>query len=194
MKKPLLILFVFAAISAQAQLEKGAKLVGLQTNLILGDIYATNLTLDIGSNGSTYGINLVPTFGWAIQQNWVVGGQATLGFLREKIPYTGGGGSGINKYYDLGIAPFTRLYLDISRNKKWKVFGMASAELASTQIRYFTEGTQSPGLLYTSSNTQLKGSLGVGLAYFGKRTSIDLNAAVTGLRLGVYRVIRAGKK
>ncbi len=194
MKKRLLVLFVFPFLLTKAQLVKGTKLAGLQTNLILGDIYATNLTLDVGSYSSEYGINLVPTFGWVIKENWVVGGQANFGFLREKIPFIGANINGIYTYNDLGLAPFTRLYLDITKNKKWKAYSMASVELATVKTRYSIKGNPQAGMVSTTSNTDLKGGLAVGFAYFGKSTSIDLNAGLTGLRLGVYRIIKAGKK
>ncbi len=190
MKTVLLILSFFLVFTLQAQLERGNKLVGLQTNLIPGDIFSTYPTLAIGSSNTTYGLNLVPTMGVAIQRNWLIGGQATVGFLREKGP---SGYYNDNTYYDLGIAPFTRLYLDLSRAGKMKFFGMASAELAytSSSLRY----SDNVGPVFTSKYSQvnLRGSLGIGFAYFGQKTSVDLNASVAGLRLGVYKIIRAKK-
>ena len=84
MKQLLFCILLVSTLSVQAQLEKGAKLVGLQTNIMVGDIYYSYLTIDANSNESNYGLNLVPTIGWAIQRNWVIGGQATLGFLTGK--------------------------------------------------------------------------------------------------------------
>ena len=194
MKRLLLLFSLFFGITSHAQLVKGTKLAGLQTNLILGDIYATSLTLNVSSYASEYGINLVPTLGWVLKENWVIGGQANLGFFRQRTSFIGGNYDGIYTYYDLGLAPFTRLYLDITKNKKWKAFGMASVELATVKSRYSIKGGSNPGPVSTTSNTDLKGGLGVGFAYFGKSTSIDLNAGLTGLRFGIYRVIKPGKK
>lgn len=194
MKRLLLLFSLFLGLTSQAQLVRGTKIAGLQTNLIVGDIYATSLTLDVGSYSSEYGFNLVPTFGWVLMENWVVGGQANFGILREKTPLIGANMDGISTYYDLGLAPFTRFYLDITKNKKWKAFGMASIELATVKSRYSIKGNSNPGPVSTTSNSDLKGGLGVGFAYFGKSTSIDLNAGLTGLRFGIYRVIKPGKK
>lgn len=138
MKQLLFCILLVSTLSVQAQLEKGAKLVGLQTNIMVGDIYYSYLTIDANSNESNYGLNLVPTIGWAIQRNWVIGGQATLGFLTGKNNQSTG--ENISTYYDLGIAPFTRLYLDLTKNKKLKIFGMAAVEFATTYARHSTKG------------------------------------------------------
>jgi len=194
MKKLFILSTLLLSLSAHAQLEKGSKLVGLQTNLILGDIYATSLALNVSQNESNYGINLVPTLGWVLERNWVVGGQVTLGYSREKqIPF-GNNNTSIYSYYDLGLAPFTRIYLDISRNKRWKFFGAAAAELAGTRTRYSIKSASGTSLISTDKHTELVGSIGMGFAYFTPKVSIDLSAAVTGLRLGVYKTFGPRKK
>ena len=139
-EKLLLIPIILFCITAHTQLEIGSKLVGIQTNIMEGDIYASSLSLHIGkyANESYYGLNLVPTIGWARERNWVVGGQITPGFLRNKNSLSGY--ESIHTYYDLGIAPFTRVYIDVTKNKKWKVFGMASAEIANSQTRSSING------------------------------------------------------
>lgn len=77
-----------------------------QTNLIIGDIYTTLPELSVGSNSSIYGLNLVPTIGWAVDRNWVIGGQATLGFWHDRrSPQYAGAGTDIKNYYDFGVAP-----------------------------------------------------------------------------------------
>lgn len=196
MKKFLLLFTLILSLQSKAQLEKGARLAGLQTNLIIGDIYATTPDLYFSQNTKRYGLNLVPTLGWAVQRNWIIGGQATLGFWHERsVPlYSPGVNYQADNYYDLGIAPFTRLYLDISRNKKWKGYGLASIELATVQHAYKTSYQNGTSQTTKNSFVDLRGSLGLGLAYFGARMSIDLNAAITGLRLGVYKTIAPGKK
>ncbi|MDB5209497.1 MAG: hypothetical protein JWQ30_324, partial [Sediminibacterium sp.] len=45
MKKLLLLLLVFSASSSYSQLEKGTKLVGLQFNLLVNDIYGAHTAL-----------------------------------------------------------------------------------------------------------------------------------------------------
>lgn len=196
MKKIILLGLLVLSLQSKAQLEKGTRLAGLQTNLILGDIYATNPDLNFSQNIKRYGLNLVPTLGWAVQRNWILGGQATLGFWHERRvpPYSPGINYNADNYYDLGIAPFTRLYLDITRNKKWKGYGLASIEFATVQRVYKTSYQNGITQSTKDSVVDLRGSLGAGLAYFGPQFSIDLNAAITGLRLGVYKTIAPGKK
>lgn len=195
MKNLFLLIAVCLCIHSQAQLEKGSRMVGLQTNLIIGDMYTTLPELSVGSNRSTYGLNLVPTIGWAVDRNWIIGGQATLGFWHDRrSPQYVGAGTNINDYYDFGVAPFTRLYLDITKNKKWKGYGLAAIEFANTQ-RFYKNKNQG-GTIQRSSDsfTEVKGTIGIGFAYFGRKVAVDLNAAVTGLRLGVYKTFAPRKK
>ena len=50
--------------TAQAQLEKGKKLVGGQTNLVAADGYNTGLSLSSDQYESDFGLNIFPTYGW----------------------------------------------------------------------------------------------------------------------------------
>ena len=113
MKKLLFILFLFVITTSNAQLEKGSKLVGLQTNLMINDMYGTRLALSFGSSRHDLGLNIVPTFGYALQRNWLVGAQATLGIESVKYKALPPGYNHTDTYIDLGFAPFTRLYLDL---------------------------------------------------------------------------------
>ena len=110
------IFIIFITTTAQAQLEKGKKLVGVQTNLIAGDIYNTGLSLSSDQYASDFGLNLVPTYGWVIAHNWIIGTQATIGFAWENHKLSGYETN--YTYWDLSIAPFTRLYVDITKNNK----------------------------------------------------------------------------
>lgn len=194
MKNLFLLIALCLCIHSQAQLEKGSRIIGLQTNLMIGDIYSTLPELSIGSTNKTYGLNLVPTIGWVVDRNWVVGGQATLGFWHEQNspPYTGAD-TYVYNYYDFGIAPFTRLYLDITKNKKCKAYGLAAIELANTQ-RFYTTKNQAGISKSSDSYTNVKATIGIGFAYFGRKVAVDLNAAVTGLRLGLYKTFGGRKK
>lgn len=195
MKNLFLLIAVFLCMHSQAQLEKGSRIAGLQTNLIIGDIYTTLPELSVGSYRSTYGLNLVPTLGWAVDRNWIIGGQATLGFWHDKrSPQYAGAGTDTYNYYDFGLAPFTRLYIDITKNKKWKGYGLAAIEFANTQ-RFYKSSYPSGAIQKSSDSfTDVKGTIGIGFAYFGRKLALDLNAAVTGLRLGVYKTFGPSKK
>ncbi len=192
MKKLLLSLTFFTAITANAQLNKGNKLVGLQMNLTDGGIYASYPALSFGSTHDRYGFNLIPTYGVAVERNWVIGGQATIGYLRNTTEY--GAQVNRNTNFDIGIGPFTRLYLDITRNGKFKAFGMASVELSNHTHKYRFTDHDVTIIESNANNTQLNGTIGLGLAYFGKKISIDLNVSEHGLRIGFYLPHATGTK
>ncbi len=191
MKKlfPVLLMFVFS--TSYAQLEKGSKLAGVQLNLLVNDMYYTSLGFGNSGYEKYFGISLVPTYGYALHRNWLIGVQATVGFETSKfdaggIPYTSRTLS-----TDFGLAPFTRFYLDLTRKGKLKVFGTGALEcnIASQRISYSSGG--SPGRF---SKTSLHPSLGGGIAYFGRRNSFDLSMSTQALRIGLYKVIGPHKK
>lgn len=191
MKKIALIVFTFSLSTSQAQLEKGTKMAGAQLNLLVNDMYYT--MLEFGSSGYDryFGISIAPTYGYAVQRNWVLGMQATIGF--ESSKFDGGGIAYSSKtvYTDFGLAPFTRLYLDITRKGKLKVFGAGALEynIASKRISYSNGSVAS-----SFSKTTFHPSLGGGIAYFGRRTSFDLSMSTEALRIGFYKIIRSHKK
>lgn len=195
MKKLLFVflMFSFSSSYAQLQLEKGAKLAGAQLNLLVNDMYYT--MFEFGSSGyeKYFGISIAPTYGVAVARNWIVGGQATLGIEGSKF---NGGGIGYTANYldtDFGLAPFTRLYLDITRNGKLKIFGAGALEfnIASQRVSY-------PGSVSTASSHYSKATInpsaGAGIAYFGRRISFDASMSTQALRIGVYKIIHSGKK
>jgi hypothetical protein len=173
------------SVQAQSQLEKGKKLVGFQVNLIESDLYYTHPALSFGSTTSSFGMNLIPTYAVALQRNWLVGGQATLGYNYYK--YEDGGNTSVDKYFDAGIGPFTRLYLDLLRNGKLKLFGNGSVELIyhKRQSSYNTTYSSTPAIT-NQTETSLNAALGFGLAYFGNGLSVDMSISNLGLRMGFY--------
>jgi hypothetical protein len=192
MKKILLILLTCSLSTsyAQLQLEKGAKLAGVQLNLMVNDMYYTRLEFGSSGHDKYFGIGIVPTYAVALRRNWVVGAQATLGIETSKFD---GGGTAYTANYlftDFGLAPFTRLYLDLSGNGRLKVFGAGALEfnVASQRVTY-------PGFSPSRfSKTSINPSVGGGIAYFGRSISIDLSMSTQALRIGFYRVIRSRKK
>ena len=186
MKYLLYVLFIILiSNTAQAQLEKGKKLVGVQTNLVAGDSYNTGLSLSSDQYESGFGLNIVPTYGWVLAHNWIIGTQTTIGFARESHKLNGYESN--YTYWDLGIAPFTRLYVDITKNNKWKAFGMAAIEIVENKVRYSIKGQNSP--VSATSHTNVLGTLGGGFAYFGRTVVIDLSICNAGLRLGLYKTM-----
>ena len=163
MKKLLLLAFTFAAISSYAQLEKGSKLVGLQTNVFANDaLYKTQWAFNIADKD--YGLNIIPTLGYALQRNWLIGAQVVLGFESIKTQ-TSPAFSYTVTDFDIGFAPFTRLYLDISKNKKWKLFAVSALEIFSNRRRVTSDGGTIP-LMTNPSNNNVKGSIGGGIGFF----------------------------
>jgi hypothetical protein len=194
MKKQILILILlFIGIKAQSQLEKGAQMAGVQLPVMINDMYFTRLSFSSSPNERDFGISIVPGYSFAIERNWLVGVQATLGI--ETISYPKG--NPFASYTketdtDLGIAPFTRYYVDISKNMRWKIFGVAALEFntGNSTYSYSTGVASTTGSSFTTST----GSLGGGIAWFGKKVSLDVSMSTTALRLGIYRVFPGRKK
>jgi hypothetical protein len=194
MKKILLILaLIILGLKSQAQLEKGVEMGGIQLPLIVNDSYFTQLKFGSSPTKKDFGISIVPTYAFVIDHNWLLGVQATVGI--ETISYSNSisGFSTLSKetYTDLGIAPFTRYYVDLSKNKQIKIFGVAALEINTANSKYtYTNGTSNGGGSFTTTN----GSIGGGLAWFGKKVSGDLSMSTTALRFGIYRLFPGGKK
>jgi hypothetical protein len=191
MKKLLLIACLLTAISSYAQLEKGSKLIGIQTNVFANDtLYKTQWAFNIADKD--YGLNIIPTCGYALQRNWLIGAQATFGFESVKTQ-TSPGFSYTVTNLDLGFAPFTRLYLDVSKNKKWKLFAVTALEIFTNRRSVTSNGGSVP-LFPNPSNNNVKGSIGGGLGFFGRTYSIDVSMNTSALRLGFYKVLPLRKK
>ncbi len=193
MKKYTFLLSFFIVSFTNAQLDKGSKLIGLQTHLAAHDMYVTRNAVSFGSAGHDLGLNLIPTYGYAVQRNWLIGAQATFGIQSTRYKGFFAGFEQTDTYTDIGIAPFTRLYLDLTKNKKWKLFGVAAFEINRSGFRTHYTGGSFPSKTY-SSVTNGKGSIGGGLAYFGKKLTVDLSMSNTALRLGFYRANTGRKK
>ena len=192
MKKQILILIlVIMGVTTQAQLEKGKHVVGIQLPLIVNDMYFTRLAFNTGSPEKDFGISINPTYAYLIEQNWLIGAQATVGI--ETLKYNNSIGlQNTETYTDLGIAPFTRYYVDISKKGRIKVFGVAAIELNTANSRYTYSNSSSPNNGPSFSSTT--SSLGGGIAWFGKKISIDASISNTALRLGIYQVFSGKKK
>lgn len=192
MKKLLPVFLMFLFSTSYAQLEKKSRLAGAQLNLLVNDMYYT--AFGFGSSGyeKHFSISIVPTYGLAIQRNWLVGIQATLGFETSK--FDGGGSAYTSRTLstDFGLAYFTRLYLDITKKGNLKVFGVGALEanIASRRTSYPSGAGSSSRVSKTSINP----SIGGGVAYFGQRTSFDLSMSTQALRFGFYKVIHPRKK
>ena len=192
MKKQILILIlVIMGVTTQAQLEKGKHVVGIQLPLIVNDMYFTRLAFNTNSGKKDFGISINPTYAYVIEHNWLIGAQATVGI--ETLKYNNSIGlQNTEIYTDLGIAPFTRYYVDISKKGGVKIFGVAAIELNTANSKY--TDSNSSYLNNGPSFSSTTGSLGGGIAWFGKKISIDASISNTALRLGIYQVFSGKKK
>jgi hypothetical protein len=170
-----LFLLFAPGFTANAQLEKGRHFAGVQTTLLISDLYNTYLSIASNEIESAYGMNLVPTYGWAVSRNWLIGAQVNIGYLKSTLHSS----KTVTHYYDLGFTPYTRLYFDLSRNQRFKAFGQLGLEIAGTKSR--TDNG------VTSQGTQIAGSYGGGLSYFFNKLALDLNISGAGIRFGVYK-------
>ena len=176
------------ACAAHAQLDRGVHFGGVQTTLVAGDIYVASLRYGTSMGERSYAFSLTPTYGYAIARNWLVGAAATLGYSREKEPappnYTA-----IVHDFDIGFAPFSRLYLDLTRRGRLKAFALGSIEFASTRTRLTY-----PTYAGAYNNSKVVAAWGGGLGYFGRKTILDVNVSGVGIRLGVYKIFGVMKK
>lgn len=94
----LLVLFVFSCTSVLAQkeerasyrnyFERGNKVIGLQLG-VAGEYPINSVTvLDINESNKRYGLLALPSFGWFIERNFVLGAQAIVGFNHESYSYS----------------------------------------------------------------------------------------------------------
>lgn len=187
MKKLFLLALLFGAIQSDAQLSKGSHLAGLQLNLAVNDIYSVQF--HAGTRG--FGISGALTYGYAVANNWIAGAFATIGYDRAKDPMF----TTYQTIYhatDLGIAPFTRYYLDLTTDKKLKFFGQAAVEINNVRIRNTYPGGTAPAAT-TYSSTGVAASIGAGLGLFGRKMCYDFSVSTTAVRFGVYKVIGSKK-
>jgi hypothetical protein len=171
--------------TAHAQLEKGTHIAGLQATLIAGDMYSSDLAFSSSSSEFHYGFALVPTYGYTLLHNWVIGGTVTFGFSKDTYSYT------VNTVFrtsDLGFAPFTRIYLDLGKNGRFKAFALGSLEFITIK-----ENAEFPAPEH-NSYSHTNAAVGFGVAYFGKKIAFDINVSGAGLRFGAYKTFGRAKK
>ncbi len=192
MKKQILILIlIFMGLNTHAQLEKGKHVLGVQLPLIVNDMYSTRFAFTTSYGNTDYGISINPTYAYVVEHNWLIGVHATLG--AETLKYNNNSGfPRTESYTDLGIAPFTRYYIDISKNGAFKIFGTAAIEFNTENSKFTYNNSSNPN--YGPSGSSTSGSLGGGIAWFGKKISLDASMSNTALRIGIYRVFSGGKK
>jgi hypothetical protein len=187
MKKLCILFFLGICLHGSAQITKGSWVAGVQTTLLNGDFYNTYPAFSSAGNGKERGFNLIPSVYYGIATNWLAGLEVYAGYNSLHDPLVSGGKNSY-RYFDLGIAPVTRYYLNISKNGYWKLYGLAGAALVNNHVTtVYTYGQSG------TNHIAVTALAGAGAAYAGKRYMVDAGISVTGIHMGVYRVFQLGK-
>ncbi len=128
-KQILLALTIFTLSSAYSQTDKGQKFIGGQLNL-QGSTSAIIDDLMINNN-QTFGINIVPSLGFFIKDNFAVGATLNYGYSRvtqqRETPVVDAPFMLINTNQSTtngyGIGGFARYYVDLSEKFKFYLNG-----------------------------------------------------------------------
>lgn len=178
--------------------DRGNKIVGIELG-IAGDYPIRSVTqLNISKGDKNYGLLVLPSYGWFVENNWVVGGQAILGFSNNSYTYqyTNSGGSIItsedkSRYSDFGVAPFTRYFIPLGKRNVVSIFAQASVPVIySTSKKESTRNGNFPYFsAYSDEEFRLFGTIGLGVALNGRFGSLEANANNTGLYIGFHKYI-----
>lgn len=199
-----ILVFFCISISALAQketrrnnssfFEKGNKVVGIELG-IAGEYPINSVTqLNISKDEKNYGLLLLPSYGWFVENNWVIGGQAILGFSKYSYTYQNGtqfSSSNKSEYADFGIAPFTRYFVPLGKRNVVSLFGQASMPVIYSTSKLESKQSGSTPTNYSNSNYEFRliGTIGLGVSLNGRFGSLEVNANTTGLYIGFHKYI-----
>jgi hypothetical protein len=205
MKKLSTLLLFIISVSAFGQnikrsyssfYDRGNKTFGIELGVAGGYPINSVTELNISKEEKNYGLLLIPSYGWFVETNWVIGGQAILGFANESYNYSGFQFTSTHKanYADLGLAPFTRYYVPLGKRNVVSLFGQASMPViySSRKTEDIQTGSSPYKYEYSDYEIKLMGTLGLGVALNGRFGSLEVNANNTGLYVGFHKFI--GKK
>ena len=176
--------------------EKGSRIAGIELG-IAGEYPINSVTqLNISKENKNYGLLLLPSYGWFVENNWVIGGQAIMGFSNNSNSFQSGTqytSSNKSRYSDFGLAPFTRYFVPLGKRNVVSLFGHASMPIIySTSKRESKQTGSSNSFISSNSGYELRviGSLGLGVSLNGRFGSLEVNANNTGLYLGFHKYFR----
>jgi len=200
--------FAFAAsLHSNAQTvsptEKGNRMYGVGILLTDSDLYGAYTDISYSKDDKSAGLNIAPDYGWFVQRNWLIGTQLNIGYHKSKSEYNHGSPSNMqfgkneHSYLNYGLAPFTRYYVDLGKRDRVKLFASAAIAFFNENYKYNGETTYSQpgGGLVTSkisineNNFNIRGSIGFGVALFGRAGNIDLHVSNAGLYVGFHKTI-----
>ncbi len=175
--------------------DKGNKIAGIEL-AIAGD-YNTYLQLNITKNNKDYGLLLLPSYGWFVEKNWMIGLQALTGFSSNKYKNAYNTTQSSSKYTDreFGIAPLTRYFIPLGKRNIVSIFGEASLPLVYSSSKGETKqtGTFPFNNSYSNNELSLRGNMGLGVSLNGHFGSLEINANTAGLYIGFHKYINRKK-
>lgn len=176
--------------------DKGNKTAGIEI-CIAGD-YNTILQLDFSKNSKNLGLLLLPSYGWFVQKNWMIGIQGLAGYAYNKYQNIYTTSPSISKYTDtdFGIAPLTRYFVPIGKRNIVSIFAQAALPLVYSSSKRETKqtgGTNPYNSSYKNTELTLRGNMGLGVSLNGHLGSIEINANTSGLFLGFHKYIGRNK-
>lgn len=168
--------------------EKGNRQAGLQMMIAPTDMYWSETNLDISDQYKSYGLHLAGSYGWFLERGWLLGLQLNGGFYHEVYDKDSPWGYE-TKAFDASIAPMTRYYFTVDRKHRFKPFLFAGIPIVYTKKEdvYNDPNNQGGG---KDEYLELRGTFGLGAAYFGKAGSIEMNLSNMGLFVGVNKFIQ----
>lgn len=168
MHKYLLLLIGAAlALPAQAQTERGSKLLGLSVgNLTYRSTPNINLGGSSDDNYRSFSAAVYPSVGWFVVDRLALGAGLPLGYSRTRTNYTATTGpvTFTSRTWTYGLAPFARYYfLDASKHK---LFGQLGGEVLRDANRNETRETGNTPRVNHYGQTSTSWLAGVGYNYF----------------------------
>ncbi len=209
----LFFLFISSSLFAQKEerpsyrnyFERGSRAIGIQIGVAGGYPINSVTILDISNDSKDYGLLALPSYGWFVERNFLVGASAIIGFnnysstnysydystsppLVTKYKYEG-------RNLDLGLAPFLRYYVPLGKRNVVSLFGQGSFPILYSRTRNETTPNQINNNWYNNQEgLKLIASLGLGVSVNGRLGSLEVNGNNTGLYIGVQKYLSFKKK
>ncbi len=160
--------------------------------------------IDMTEGFSTLGALVLPTFGWMVEKNVMIGGQIITGHLIDKYSslnyiFPGPGPAPIiretkmqDRYTELGISPFARYYVPLNKRNIVNLYLQAGVMVYHSTERRISRPVNHqifPPTDQSEGRWNMLGGIGVGVSVNGKAGNLDMYVNNTGLYFGYYRHI-----
>lgn len=206
--------FLFISFSLLAQKEerpsyrnyfdRGAKAIGIQIGVAGGYPINSVTILDISKDSKDYGLLTLPSYGWFVERNFLVGVSAIIGFSQyssssNSYDYSTNPPTVTNYQYkgrnlDLGLAPFLRYYVPLGKRNVVSLFGQGSLPLIYSKSKSESTPNQINNWYSNQEGMKVIASLGIGVSVNGRLGSLEINGNNTGLYIGVQKYLNFKKK